>query len=92
VQPKNRSPADWVSRQGQLLPSLAEKAGISLPTGTRLEAGAEDNPPSGTARTAAAVQAAFETGGVEFIAENGGGPGVRLAKRKKGVTERRARR
>jgi hypothetical protein len=26
--------------------------------------------------------AAFEVAGVEFIAENGGGPGVRLAQRK----------
>jgi hypothetical protein len=43
-----------------------KRAGISLPTVTGLEAGAEDDPPSGTARTAAAVQAAFETSGVEF--------------------------
>jgi hypothetical protein len=28
------------------------------------------------------MQAALEKAGVEFIAENGGGPGVRLAKRK----------
>jgi hypothetical protein len=27
-----------------------------------------------------AVRRAFETAGVEFIAENGGGPGVRLRK------------
>ena len=30
------------------------------------------------ARTLAAVRAALEAAGVEFIAENGGGPGVRL--------------
>lgn len=29
----------------------------------------------------AAIQKALEKAGVEFIAENGGGPGVRLAKR-----------
>jgi hypothetical protein len=32
--------------------------------------------------TIASMQAALEKAGVEFIAENGGGPGVRLAKRK----------
>jgi len=33
------------------------------------------------ARTLGALRAALEKAGVEFIAENGGGPGVRLAKR-----------
>ena len=32
------------------------------------------------AATVAAIRAALETAGVEFIAENGGGPGVRLRK------------
>lgn len=32
-------------------------------------------------RTLEALRAALEAAGVEFIAENGGGPGVRLAKR-----------
>jgi transcriptional regulator with XRE-family HTH domain len=31
-------------------------------------------------RTLAAIRAALEAAGVEFIAENGGGPGVRLQK------------
>jgi transcriptional regulator with XRE-family HTH domain len=31
-------------------------------------------------RTLAAIRAALEVAGVEFIAENGGGPGVRLRK------------
>jgi transcriptional regulator with XRE-family HTH domain len=31
-------------------------------------------------RTLAAIQTALETAGVEFTAENGGGPGVRLRK------------
>ncbi len=31
-------------------------------------------------RTLAAIRAALEAGGVEFIEENGGGPGVRLRK------------
>jgi hypothetical protein len=30
-----------------------------------------------------AIRRAFETAGVEFIEENGGGPGVRLRKRQK---------
>lgn len=33
--------------------------------------------------TQAALRAALEKKGVEFIAENGGGPGVRLRKRRK---------
>jgi transcriptional regulator with XRE-family HTH domain len=33
-------------------------------------------------KTIAKVRAAFEKAGVEFIAENGGGPGVRLKKAK----------
>jgi transcriptional regulator with XRE-family HTH domain len=32
-------------------------------------------------RTQAAIRSALQTAGVEFIAENGGGPGVRLARR-----------
>ncbi len=32
------------------------------------------------ARTLAAIRAALEAAGVEFIPENGGGPGVRLRK------------
>jgi transcriptional regulator with XRE-family HTH domain len=35
------------------------------------------------ARTLEDVRAAFERTGVEFIPENGGGPGLRLAKRTK---------
>ena len=31
--------------------------------------------------TVAVIRAALESAGVEFIAENGGGPGVRLRKR-----------
>jgi transcriptional regulator with XRE-family HTH domain len=31
--------------------------------------------------TAVAIRSALEAAGVEFIAENGGGPGVRLAKK-----------
>ena len=52
---------------------LADKAGLSHDTIVRFEAGAELKP-----RTVEAIRAALESAGVEFIAQNGGGPGVRL--------------
>lgn len=39
------------------------------------------------ARTLDAIRAALEAAGVEFIAENGGGAGVRLAKPRDAVRE-----
>lgn len=54
---------------------LADAAQVSPTTIVRLEAGEELKP-----RTVAAIRAALEAAGVEFIAENGGGPGVRLKK------------
>lgn len=54
---------------------LAEKAGVSPDTISRLERGEELKE-----RTVAAIRAALEAAGVEFIAENGGGAGVRLKK------------
>ena len=54
---------------------LAELADVSTNTVSRLEAGEELKP-----RTVAAIRAALESAGVEFIAENGGGAGVRLKK------------
>ncbi|MBL3553183.1 MULTISPECIES: helix-turn-helix domain-containing protein [Rhodovulum] len=54
---------------------LAEAAGVSTNTITRLEKGEALKP-----RTLEAIQSAFEAAGVEFIPENGGGPGVRLKK------------
>lgn len=53
---------------------LAEAASVSPTTITRLERGETLFP-----RTIEALRAALEAAGVEFIAENGGGPGVRLA-------------
>ena len=50
-------------------------AGVSPNTVSRLERG-EDLRPA----TVAAIRAALEAAGVEFIAENGGGAGVRLRK------------
>ena len=57
---------------------LAERAGLSLPTVKRVEAGAGPRV-SDTARKK--LRRTLETAGVEFIEENGGGPGVRLRKR-----------
>ena len=54
---------------------LAERAQVSPNTITRVEA---DNPAN--AATISAIQRALEAAGVEFIDENGGGPGVRLKK------------
>lgn len=54
---------------------LAEAAQVSTNTITRLERGEALQ-----ARTVAAIRAALEATGVEFIEENGGGPGVRLRK------------
>ncbi len=55
---------------------LAERAAISIPTLKRMEA--SEGLASGIANNVAAVRAALEAAGVEFIPENGGGAGVRL--------------
>ena len=54
---------------------LADIVGSSPNTITRLERGEQLRP-----NTIAAVRAALEAAGVEFIEENGGGAGVRLRK------------
>jgi predicted transcriptional regulator len=58
---------------------LADHSGVSEPTIARLESA--DGDLGGREETAAKIKAAIEKGGVEFIDENGGGPGVRLRKR-----------
>ena len=58
---------------------LAEAADVSIPTIKRLEA--NDGPLGGRSGTGGKIQTALERAGVEFIDENGGGPGVRLRKR-----------
>jgi predicted transcriptional regulator len=60
---------------------LASAAGISLPTIKRLEAA--HGWLAGRQTTAQKIRAALEKEGVEFIDENGGGPGVRLRKRQR---------
>jgi transcriptional regulator with XRE-family HTH domain len=54
---------------------LAAAAQVSPDTIARLERGE-----TLYARTLDSIRAALEAAGVEFIAENGGGPGVRLRK------------
>ena len=56
---------------------LAKQAGIGLVTVIQLENGV-GQPRRATLQV---VRNAFEAAGVEFIDENGGGPGVRLRKR-----------
>jgi putative protein kinase ArgK-like GTPase of G3E family len=51
---------------------------MSLPTIKRLEATSGEL--GGRTETVAKIVAALEAAGVEFIAENGGGAGVRLRK------------
>ena len=60
--------------------TLADSANVSVQTLRRMEAA--EGAPGGYPNNIAAVRAALEKAGVEFIAENGGGPGVRLRKAK----------
>jgi transcriptional regulator with XRE-family HTH domain len=60
--------------------AIAAAAGISIPTLKRAEA---DGAIKVSADVVAAVVKALENAGVEFIPENGGGAGVRMAKRSK---------
>ena len=60
---------------------LAARAGLSLPTVKRVEAGLGPRV-SDEARNK--LRRALESAGVEFIDENGGGPGVRLRRRDRG--------
>jgi transcriptional regulator with XRE-family HTH domain len=55
---------------------LAKRAGLTANTVTRIENGADAKQ-----STMDRLQQALEAAGVEFIEENGGGPGVRLQKR-----------
>ena len=57
---------------------LAKKAGVTANTVTRIENGADAKQ-----STMDRLQHALEFAGVEFIDENGGGPGVRLRKRQR---------
>jgi len=58
---------------------LARYSSVSEPTIARLET--REGKIAGRPNTAKKIKDALEKGGVEFIEENGGGPGVRLRKR-----------
>ena len=60
---------------------LSRKSAVSLRTIRRAELAKRDT--SMTAANDISVRRALEAAGVEFIDENGGGPGVRLRKRQR---------
>jgi len=70
-----RSLIGWT--QGQ----VAQAAGLSIPTVKRAEG---EGALSASKKAVDAIRTALDSAGVEFIAENGGGAGVRL-KRKDGI-------
>jgi predicted transcriptional regulator len=65
---------DWSQQE------LANKAAVGIVTVRQLEAGTHEP----RRATLDVVRRAFEKAGVEFIEENGGGPGVRLRKSVRG--------
>ena len=65
-----RAALDWTVRD------LAEATGLHRNTITNLEVGRY----AGDAATLTTIEAVLRRAGVEFIDENGGGPGVRLRK------------
>jgi transcriptional regulator with XRE-family HTH domain len=66
-----RALLDWSQQE------LADSAGVGIVTVRQLEAG-NTQPRRATLNV---IRRALESAGVEFIDENGGGPGVRLRKR-----------
>jgi transcriptional regulator with XRE-family HTH domain len=65
-----RAALNWTVRD------LAEATGLHRNTITNIEVGRY----AGDATTLATIEAVLSRAGVEFIDENGGGPGVRLRK------------
>ena len=68
-----RALLDWTRED------LANVSGITVRTLARIES-SQTMPRQATLE---ALAAALETAGIEFIPENGGGPGVRLSRRSK---------
>jgi DNA-binding XRE family transcriptional regulator len=68
-----RAALNWTVRD------LAEAAGIHRNTVTNIEVGRY----AGDPKTLEMIVGTLKKAGVEFIDENGGGPGVRLAKSRK---------
>jgi predicted transcriptional regulator len=60
---------------------LARHSGVSEPTVARLES--IDSELGGRRSTMEKILRAIKAAGIDFIEENGGGPGVRLKKRQK---------
>jgi transcriptional regulator with XRE-family HTH domain len=60
-------------------PELASKAGLGLSTVVDFERSRR----TVSAEAIKAIRVALEESGIEFIDENGGGPGVRLSKRQR---------
>lgn len=78
IRPTGRQIAAARALIGLTQPDLAGRAKISVPTLKRMEA--SEGPATGMANNVEAIQRALEEAGVEFIAENGSGAGVRLRK------------
>ena len=74
-----RAALNWTVRD------LAEATGLHRNTITNLEVGRY----AGDAETLAKIESTLKRAGVEFIDENGGGPGVRLRKRQQKKGSRR---
>jgi transcriptional regulator with XRE-family HTH domain len=68
-----RAALNWTVRD------LAQAAGLHRNTITNIETGRY----AGDSATLATIATVLKRAGVEFIDENGGGPGVRLKKRQK---------
>ena len=64
---------DWSQQE------LADRAGLGIVTIRQIEADITDP----RRATLVVLKQAFERAGVEFIDENGGGPGVQIRKRKR---------
>lgn len=60
---------------------LSLRSGVSYPTIARLEA-SDDKELGGRPDTSRRIRSALEKAGIEFIPENGSGPGLRLKKGK----------
>ena len=71
-----RSPSSTLLAWSQ--EQLATAADLSIPIIKRLEA--QDGPLGGRNITESKIRSALQNAGIEFIDENGGGPGVRLRK------------
>lgn len=73
-----RAALEWTVRE------LAEAAHVHRNTVTNIETGKY----AGDSATLSAIELALKRAGIEFIDENGGGPGVRLRKRQQKRSER----